>query len=310
MSVSRETLPRVFGVDYKFLACGQVFTDGLVHAAKDLGLDYQHADWQASDMPAKIARFNPDLVFVVHGRRFAQWWGNRTAHRSAVWLLDEPYEVDDTSRWSSRYDAQFINDPATLARHDHATYLPVCYDPHVHQPGTARRCHPLGFIGGGNATRDRYLAALAQRGLLSYVIGGPWIHPAVQRLCVSRNIPADETPWWYQQTAIVLNVFREKHHFNRQKVPATALNPRIYEALACGALVVSEWRPELDTLIPELPTFRTTDECVEVVRQLQAEPERAETIRQACAQRIAPHTYSARLAAVLATMGLGVEVSV
>ena len=79
-------------------------------------------------------------------------------------------------------------------------------------------------------------------------------------------MPATETADWYRATRIVVNVFRSEHHYNRDKIQATSLNPRVYEELACGALVVSEWRPEVDSLIPELPTFKTPEECVVLVR--------------------------------------------
>jgi hypothetical protein len=296
---------KVFGVDYKFLACGDVFTQGLVHAAEDLGIDYRHADWSANNLPAQVKAFAPDLLFVVHGRKFKLRWPQLAAqHRSAIWLLDEPYEVDDTVNFSKQFTHVFVNDPATLERHPRSSYLPVCYDPHLHYPGRAERPHAVGFIGGGNGTRDRYLAALAAKGLLSYVIGGPWLDKRLQAICKSRNIPAAQTPDWYRSTRIVLNVFREKHHYNRLKTPATSLNPRVYEALACGALVVSEWRPEAETLIPDLPTFRTVEECVDLVVGLLADQDRAESIRLNCLASITSHTYAARLATVLEAMGL------
>jgi hypothetical protein len=297
--------PRVFGVDYQFLSCGDVFTQGLVHAAEELGLDYAHADWNTPALDVQVQRFTPDLLFVVHGRKFSQRW-SRLWQSSAVWLLDEPYEVDDTSTFSSRFDHVFVNDPSTLARHPRSSYLPVCYDPRVHsaslfEPGL--RIHDVGFVGGGNPTRDRYLAALGRAGVLSYVVGGTWSDPAVTRVCLSRNLNPSGTAALYRQTRIVVNVFREKHHFNRDHLPATSLNPRVYEALACGALVVSEWRPEVDTLVPELPTFRTVDECVSIVSALLADPNAAEAIRVRCMERLAPHTYAARLQTVLTTVG-------
>lgn len=322
-------MTRVFGVDYQFLSCGDVFTRGLRNAAEDLGLDYAHAGWDAADLPERIADFAPDLLFVVHGRKFSARFGaySRGAagflpRPTALWLLDEPYEVDDCATFSRRFDHVFVNDPATLHRHVNASYLPVCYDPHVHF-ASARRRHPLGpavkatdcdgrlgtlavgFIGGGNATRDRVLAALAKAGLLTYVVGGAWADPELNRLCLSRNISPSETATLYRQTRIVVNIFREVHHFNLDKIPATSLNPRVYEATACGALVVSEWRPEIDQLVPELPTFRTEAECVALVRDLLAEPDRAEAIRLQCAARLAPHTYANRVHTVLATCGIG-----
>lgn len=297
---------KVFGVDYQFLSCGSVFTDGLAHAAADLGVDYAHACWDTPDLDSQIAAFVPDLIFVVHGRRFAQRFQNLAGFgmTTAVWLLDEPYEVDDTSRWSSRFDRVFVNDPATLDRHERASCLPVCYDPHVHHPGEGLRPHAVGFIGGGNRTRDRYLGALARAGLLTFVVGGEWSDSAVNARCLAGNIGPPQTAALYQATRIVVNVFREEHHFNVRGTVATSLNPRVYEAFACGALVISEWRPEISAFVPELPTFRTEAECVDLVAHLLAHPDEAEAIRLSCEPLIAPHTYANRLFTVLKTVGV------
>jgi len=299
--------PRVFGVDYQFLACGDVFTRGLAHAAQDLGLEYAHAEARQPDLHDRVRFFSPDLLFVVHGRHATPRLNDLIPRsRSAVWLLDEPYEVDDTSRFAKPYERVFVCDQSTLHRHANATYLPTCYDPHEHWPGDDPRTFPVGFVGGANRVRERYLVALARAGLLGYVIGGRWQSPSVNRLCAAGNVSPRETAARYRRTQIVLNVWRETHHFNREHVPATALNPRVYEAFACGALVVSEWRPEAETLLPEMPTFRSEEECVALVQGLLNEPERMEQVRAACAARLAPHTYAARLRTVLATCGLPV----
>jgi len=300
--------PRIFGVDYQFLSCGDVFTQGLVHAAEDLGIPYAHAGWDAPYLEQHIADFSPTLIFVVHGRRFAQRFQNvhQLGPPVAVWLVDEPYEVDETSQWASRFDRVFVNDPATLHRHPGSVYLPVCYNPHVHQSAPLYKAHAVGFIGGGNSVRERVLGELARAGKLSYVVGGPWADHAVAARCLSLNISPDMTAALYRQTQIVVNVFREVHHWNFTHIEATALNPRVYEALACGALVVSEWRAELDTLVPDLPTFRTPEECVEVVGLLLDHPDVAENIRATCAALLAEHTYAARLRTVLVEMGVEV----
>lgn len=301
---------KVFGVDYQFLSCGSVFTDGLAHAAEELGIDYMHSRWDTADLESRISVFDPDLVFVVHGRHFTSRFLNAgldVLTPLGVWLLDEPYEVDDTSRWSLKYDHVFLNDTATLDRHENASYLPVCYDPRVHYSDGGLRPHKVGFIGGGNSTRDRYLGALARAGHLTYVVGGAWADSDVNARCLaSGNLTPSNTATLYRGTRIVVNVFREEHHFNSRGTAATSLNPRIYEALACGALVVSEWRPEIDSLVPELPTFQSEAECVELVANLLAHPDEAEAIRLRCAARILPHTYAARLQTVLTTVGLKV----
>jgi len=300
---------RVFGVDYQFLACGDVFTVGLAHAAAALGVEYQHALWSAPDLATQIRRVQPDLLLVVHGRKFARHLQRGAGVPSAVWLLDEPYEVDDTARWSSRFDQIFVNDPSTLGRHLSAqgrapVPLPVCYDPEVHQPRAQAPVYRTGFVGGGNPTREQLLAHLAARDLLDYVVGGPWQTRGVQARCRSGNIPAAVTATLYQQTRIVINAFRDRHHFNRDGLRATAMNPRIYEALACGALVISEWRPEIDAVVPELPTFRTAAECGDLVAHYLAHPADAGRRQALCAARLRAHTYAARLRTVLEIAGV------
>jgi hypothetical protein len=292
---------RLFVVNYRFLSCGDVFADGLRHAARQLGLAFGEAAWDDARLPEKVESFRPDLVLVVHGRRFAQKWRDRfKSFNTAVWLLDEPYEVDDTARWSSGFGTVFVNDAASLARHPNAHYLPVCFDPEVHHDAGLARTYPVGFVGGYNTTRERFLLALAEAGLLGYVVGGPWRTPALRRLSLAPNVPAAETARLYQQTRIVLNVFREQHHFNTQRLPAHAMNPRIYEALACGAMVASERRAEVASVFPQLPQFDTPEEGVAVVRALLADPDRLQTLRAQSADNLNGHAYRDRLQSVLA----------
>jgi glycosyltransferase involved in cell wall biosynthesis len=288
---------RIFFVNYKFLSCGDVFRDGLTNAAADLGLIHEGAYWDDARLREKVRKFAPDLLLVVHGRRFSQRWKNEFAGiRSAVWLLDEPYEVDDTAKFSGLFDTVFVNDPATLHRHRNAHYLPVCYDParYFYRPGIVRN-NAVGFIGGFNALREEFLEALARSGLLTYVVGGPWRKPCVQALNLHNNIAAEKTGELYRDTKIVLNVFRTEFHFNRLSHLATSLNPRIYEAVACGGLVISQNRPEIGEICPELPVFSSAEDLILQIEELSRDKARFDNLRTACIRRLAQHTYADRL---------------
>lgn len=300
---------RLFLVHYPFLSCGDVFTRGLERAASELGLVCATASCKDPALPAKIERFAPDVLFVIHGRTFRQRHpdglrGRFPSLHRAVWLLDEPYEVDDTETTSALFDTVFVNDPATLDRHHDAHYLPVAWDPGIHRPGahppgSAERDLDVGFIGGGNPSRERTLDRLARAGLLSYVVGGPWRSPRLRKLCRSRNVPPAETVALYQRTKLVINVFRDRHHFNRRGVVATSLNPRVYEALACGALVISEHRPELDEVFPELPVFGSEEELETRVRELLEDDAARHELLAASRRRLDGHTYRNRLERVI-----------
>jgi hypothetical protein len=292
--------PRVFMVNYNFLTCGDVFGTGLSNGAKQLGLEHEVALWDDSNLVARVERFRPDLIFVVHGRRFAEKWkGKFNAYKTAVWLVDEPYEVDDTARWSSAFDAVFINDPNTLTRHPNAHYLPVCFDPVRHCDPGANRSQAVGFIGGYNETRNQYLNEMAKAGMLSYVVGGPWKSKTVQQLSIGPKVTPEKTTALYQDTSVVLNVFRDIHHFNGSRIPARSMNPRIYEALACGALVVSEEREEITEVFPELPTFSDSRSLLTTLEKLLANESATRTLLQKNRARLHGHTYADRLAKVL-----------
>jgi hypothetical protein len=287
-------------VNYNFLTCGDVFGSGLSNAAKQLGLEHEVALWDVPDLSARIERFRPDLIFVVHGRRFAEKWkGKFNSYKTAVWLVDEPYEVDDTARWSSSFDSVFINDPNTLTRHPNAHYLPVCFDPVRHCDPGANRSKAVGFIGGYNETRNQYLNEMAKAGMLSYVVGGPWKSRTVQQLSIGPKVTPEKTTALYQDTFVVLNVFRDIHHFNGSRIPARSMNPRIYEALACGALVVSEEREEIREVFPELPTFNDSRSLLTTLEQLLGNESATRTLLQKNRARLQGHTYADRLARVL-----------
>jgi len=292
--------PRVFFVHYQFVACGDVFTAGLNRAADELNLTHAAASCDDLRLPHQIAAFGPDLVFVVQGRIAVNRWSRQLRrYNTAVWLLDEPYEVDDSSRWSTVFKTVFVNDAAACARHRGATYLPTCFDPFRHYDAASPRPHDVGFIGAPSRTRERTLAALAPHGLLTYIVGAGWRHPILRQLTRSNIVSAAEAADLYRQTKIVVNVFRDRHHFNKTRLVGVSMNPRVYEALACGALVVSEPRPEIVERLPELPTFRNEVELVETVRRLLANPAELTERVAACRARIAGDHYTARLSRVL-----------
>ena len=299
-SRGRSNRPRVFCVHYRFLSCGTVFETGLREAAETIGVT---ANTRTGTIraPHESQRFRPDLLLVVHGRRFVQRWGGRfNSWRSAVWLLDEPYEVDDTSSWSRQFDHVFVNDAVSLARHRNAHVLPVAYAPALHHAAgrgrapVSRRLHrrrePVARARARRA-RPARAARLCRRRSVA--------RTRLRTLCLAENIPAEQTASLYRDTIIVINVFRDRHHFNHVGLVGTAMNPRICEALACGALVLSEPRDGLRRDVSELPVFRSEAEAASLIERFLADAGMREEVQRACAARLRNATYSERLKIVM-----------
>jgi hypothetical protein len=72
---------KTFLVNYRFLSCGEVFSDGLANAARGLGLRWESAYWDDAGLALKAERFGTDLVFVVHGLALRAALGRQTEPR-------------------------------------------------------------------------------------------------------------------------------------------------------------------------------------------------------------------------------------
>ncbi len=288
-----------------FLAAADVFRTGLDFAAAQLGVEFKSMLWDDPRFQNTVEEFAPDLMLVIHGRSFAKAWaGKFEKYKKALWLVDEPYEVDSSTQYSPRFDHVFLNDTATLHLHKNAHYLPTCYDPDIHHPNGAERIYKAGFIGGHNAERERHLLTVAKAGYLDYVIGGPWRDKALKRICKADNVRPSETAAFYRQSRVIINAWRlntgrKGNRMNTREIEAHSMNPRIYESLACGAMVVSEWRPEIAEVFPDLPTFDTGRELEMILRHLFADPDYYARKLQDCRERVVGHTYEDRLRTVL-----------
>lgn len=236
------------------------------------------------DLARNIVKWKPDLVWCHHGRAAGnlEFLGELHKHRiaTAVYLCDEPYELDETARWSPLFRHVFTMDPHTveahrLSREDRSNvhYLPPCVDeqkfPRVDYSQRKRTAFFL-----GNAT---------------LVPRPAWLEP-VQRLVDGADIrffgtvhkrdprwvPHEQHPAFYSSCTVGLNVHRDPGitmdcykkrvlgrpkslpvpkgirltaaapssdgtgFYNTANLPAAHINPRFFEMASCGTLVVSD----------------------------------------------------------------------
>src|SRR5437667_4003054 len=121
-------------------------------------------------------------------------------------------------------------------------------------------------------------------------------------MLLASNAPANESTELYGPTRMVVNRFSDTHHFNHRGIRAQSMNPRVYEALACGAVVVSEARPEIGAVFPALPVFSDAAQLSEVVSGLLKHQADYLAVKQACQEKLSAHSYQERLRRICETL--------
>jgi len=80
----------------------------------------------------------------------------------------------------------------------------------------------------------------------------------------------------YRHAKININLFRSSAKYwttSSRVLVGESMGPRCYELAACGAFMISEYRPEIPEMFGDLvPTFKTPDEMMALIRYYLANP--------------------------------------
>jgi spore maturation protein CgeB len=117
-----------------------------------------------------------------------------------------------------------------------------------------------------------------------------------------------EAAKFYRGARVVINIHRNSWwshfgSFNKEGLPATHLNPRVWEAGACHTLQICSPRNDLNTYCPEMPTARNAAELEEKVEFYLSNESIREEKAKVIYDRLSPHTYSVRAADIINVLG-------
>jgi len=168
---------------------------------------------------------------------------------------------------------------------------PVVFFPE-HDPAHARE---LVFVGNSRGIFRPILQDLLPTEHDLAVWGQGWGGMLPAGVLAGQHLPNDEVRRAYASAAIVLN-----DHWDDMRAQGIVSN-RIFDALACGALVVSDHLPEIAERFGDaVVTYRTPDELRAQVEALLADPQqRAERAARGRAEVLAHHTFRHRVDALL-----------
>lgn len=274
-------------------------------------LQRQVLDAAAEHRPELVLNLDHQLSFTLVPELRAL-----TGAPIAFWFPDSAANLGRETHVLAGYDAVFLKDTAVAERYRrvlgiNAHFLAEACNPRWHRPigdvsGPAER--PAVLIAGNMyATRLVLVRALLERGVEVVVEGPPWARwlPAdgvVRRTHTGRYLAREQKARAFRAAPVVLNALGAAE--------GDGLNCRLFEATACGALVVSEWRPRLPELFDEqreVRSYRDFETLVLAIEKLCAlDHEQRRAMGDAAAARARrQHTYTHRFARMLSALGCG-----
>lgn len=253
----------------------------------------------------------PDLFLTLYGanvspRVLAELRARRVT--SANWWLNDPFQLERGASLLAGYDFAFTNARYAVEAYaarglKHVRFLPTACEPAVHRPLAPRppACD-VSFAGDWSAMREQLVASLVSAGV-DVRVYGPWRRklaadsPLRARLEHGFFSPGRMAEIFAACNA-TLNVHTWRGRFDY------GLNPRVFEAAACGVPQLVDWKRELDEIFDETERaafliYRSDAELLEKARNLPAR-EKALAASTSIRER---HSYRARVEELLRTVG-------
>lgn len=260
---------------------------------------------------ARIDAFHPELFFALYGfdvsRETLEYLRGRGIP-TACWWINDPFQFERALKKGPLYDFLFSNASGDLDRYlaagvRHAHFLPTACDPAVHRPlppVDQFRCDVV-FAGDWSALRERVVTDLA--GQFDVKVFGPWKKkmqpnsPLLPRLRQGFFTP-DEMAQMFASAKVVLNLHTWYGKFDH------GLNPRLFEAAACGAYQLVDFKREIPDLFDcrkEVVCYQTLDDIAPAIEAaLKMNDADRKAIGDAARKRaLGEHTYVHRMQKML-----------
>jgi spore maturation protein CgeB len=253
----------------------------------------------------------PDLFFAVHGGNVSV--DTVSAYKTAgiptaVYLLDEPYEVDSSVKWARYYDWVFTVDRATVgvhAQHSQCVHMSCGYDDTIFNTEGPSVESEILMLGSRFAARENILG----RSILKFGQRFTWVGPGWNQLCTAgahynHLVSPEECAMFYRGANITLNIHRDSiwSHFgqlNKAEIKATHLNPRFWEAAACGSFAFSSTRSDLQKIAKGASSFDSEGELFNKLEYYINNPKARKKQAKLLQRAVKKHSYTERARQVL-----------
>jgi spore maturation protein CgeB len=203
-----------------------------------------------------------------------------------------------TAAVASAIDLNLTNAPESIVKYavhgGLAMFFAEAAHPEIHCPKSVPFDLDVSFIGANYGWRPQFIRSLERLGVKVECFGRDWPNGPLDE---------DEVIRLYSRSRINLGFATVGHSRTLM-----CLKGRDFEVPMSGGLYLTQHNPELGLVFDigtELVTYRDEHECVQKIRWLLANPDKADAIRRAGrARALRDHTYEARWSKVFELAGL------
>lgn len=290
--------------------------------------DFKEPLWK---LPLMVEKMEPDLVFAIQGYMIPRPILERlrtSGVKSAVWLLDEPYDSTVSQSIGSYFSHVFVQDKATVAQHRHVGNSNTWYIPHGGDPENVQRVgksfptdydREIGIVGTPFKDRVEVVGSLLNAGMNLTAVGTGW-RDAVDlffrsnadmtergSLEVREKISLQEAAEFYNRTKVNLNIHRAGNDHSTTDDSTAPVSPNcsmFYIAASRGFQLVDSNRAagisECFTPDEEIVLVESKEDWVQQVNRYLESTQRRVSIAEATYQRLmTSHRYTDRLREII-----------
>jgi spore maturation protein CgeB len=228
------------------------------------------------------------------------------------WWLNDPFQFDNAIRNASNFDYFFTNAKYSVDKYKtcgikNSFFLPsACHSPihrkvELSEDDSKKYSSAVSFAGDYTPMREQFLLEVNKRFKPS--IWGPWRkklhHSSPLQNCLRGAFftPAEMVKI-FSASLITINLHAWYGRYS------FGLNPRTFEAPACGVLTLTDFKDEIPMLFEfRYPTYKTKEELLELIEFYLDNPKERESVSSKLMNEMhANHTYSLRVSELMATI--------
>jgi glycosyltransferase involved in cell wall biosynthesis len=253
---------------------------------------------QTADEAGSVASRACDVQVVLHGLVDV---ARTRGQRHVVWVISHPETL--TEQAVAAADLVFVASErfrppgasatpveVMLQATDHHRFTPAAADP--------GRAHDVVVVAKTRTILRPMVADALAAGLRPAIFGTGWEAFVDPALIVTAYLPNDAVPAVYASAGVVLN-----DHWETMREHGFVSN-RIFDALACGAPVISDAMPDIPALFGDtVPMYRDAADLAALVRHDLADREAARVrAAQGRAVVLMHHTFDQRVSQLVAAL--------